>query len=32
LADVSADAWGITVEPETGSDVPTLPIIAIGEV
>lgn len=32
LADVSAEAWGITVEPETGSDGPTLPIIAIGEV
>ena len=32
LADVSAEAWGITVEPETGSDVPTPPVIAIGEV
>jgi anti-sigma factor RsiW len=32
LADVSAEAWGVTVEPETGSDVPTPPIIAVGEV
>lgn len=32
LADVSAEAWGITVEPATGSENPTLPIIAIGEV
>ncbi len=32
FADVSAEAWGITVEPETGSDSPTPPIIASGDV
>lgn len=32
LADVSAQAWGITVEPVGGSDSPTLPIISLGEV
>lgn len=32
LADVAAEAWGITVEPESGSASPTLPIISIGEV
>lgn len=31
FADVSAQAWGITIEPESGSDTPTPPIIFIGE-
>ncbi len=32
LADVSAEAWGITIEPDTGSDSPTSPILFLGEV
>ena len=31
LDDVAADAWGITIEPETGSDAPTPPIIYFAE-
>lgn len=31
LADVDAEAWGITVEPETGSDAPTSDIIYYAE-
>ena len=31
FADVSAEAWGITIEPESGSDTPTPPIISLGE-
>ena len=31
LDDVAADAWGITIEPETGSDAPTTPIIYFAE-
>lgn len=32
LADVSADAWGVTIEPATGSDQPTTEIILYAEV
>ena len=32
LADVSAEAWGVTIEPETGSDQPTTEIILYAEV
>ena len=30
--DAAPAAWGITVEPESGSDVPTLPILYVAEV
>jgi anti-sigma-K factor RskA len=32
LEDVTAQAWGITIEPDTGSDVPTTDIIYYAEV
>lgn len=32
LADVAAEAWGITIEPEAGSDTPTTDIIYFAEV
>jgi hypothetical protein len=32
LADVDAEAWGITIEPETGSDTPTGEILYYAEV
>lgn len=32
LADVAAEAWGVTIEPENGSDAPTTDIIYFAEV